>query len=116
MIDIVTEIHSNQEFVLKRCNIDRAEFFEIVKKEISILQEFTSPYIVKLLDSAIIEKNNSSKEALLLMEYYPGGHLLERLNKRNGTLLPLDSIYRIFGYILLGVKPFHEHRPIIINR
>jgi len=116
VIDLVSEIHSHQEYVLKRCNIDRQEVFDIVKKEISILQEFGGPYVVKLVDSAIFERSTRSKEALLLLEYYPGGHLLERLNKRNGVHLPIDSIYRTFGYILLGVKPFHEHYPVIIHR
>ncbi len=116
VIQIVVESFTQQEYVLKRCNIDREEIFEVVRKEISILQQFAGPYVVKLIDSTILDKSNRSKEALLLLEYYPGGHLLDRLNKRNGSHLPLESIFRIFGQILLGVQPFHEHRPVIMHR
>jgi serine/threonine protein kinase len=103
--------------VLKRCNIDREEVFEIVKKEINILRQFTGPYVTKLIESDIQHVGRTAaREALLLMEYYPGGHLLNRLNARHGQQLPAESIYRIFGQILMGVRGFHEANPPIINR
>jgi serine/threonine protein kinase len=102
--------------VLKRCNIDREEIFKVVKKEISILQRFEGPYVTKLIDSDIATVRSTSREALLLLEYYSGGHLLTRLNTRNGQPLPAESIYRIFGQILMGVRTFHENNPPVINR
>lgn len=115
-VDLVIDVHTKKEFVLKRCNVDRIESMEIVKKEINILQRFAGPYMVELLASDIIQKNKSSREALLLMEYYPGGHLLDRLNMRNGVLLPQESIYRMFGQVLLCVKTMHLNKPPIVHR
>ncbi len=116
MIELVTEGHSQREFVLKRCNIDRPEVREIVQKEINILQRFKGPYMVNLLDHDINQRRGGSTEALLLMEYYPGGHLLDRLNQRHGSLLPIQSIYTIFGQLLQAVNTLHINRPPIIHR
>lgn len=116
MIELVAEAHTHREMVLKRCNVDREEVFNIVKKEISILQRFKGPYIVNLIESDVIYKNRTTREALILLDYCPGGHLLQRLNERQGAFLNSESIYRIFGQILLAVKPFHEHNPIIVHR
>lgn len=115
-VDLVYDVHTKKDLVLKRCNVDRAESMETVKKEISILQRFASPYMVELLASDIIQKNKQSREALLLMEYYSGGHLLDRLNARNGQFLPAESLLRIFGQILLSLKPLHFHNPPVTHR
>eukprot|EP01038_Epipyxis_sp_PR26KG_P007941 gene7941-10775_t len=115
-VDLVQDLHSKKEFVLKRCGIDRQEALNIVRKEINILQRYSGPYIVQLIESDIVQKNSHSKEALLLLDYCPGGHLLDRLNKRNGSYLPPETIYRIFGQILVGLKPFHESNPCVVHR
>jgi AP2-associated kinase len=116
VIELVVDTFTQQkEMILKRCNVDRPEVFEIVKKEINILQKFKSPYIVSLIDNDVAMRN-SSREAYILLEYCPGGHLLSRLNERHGQLLPAESIYRIFGQVLLGMKSLHESRPPIIHR
>jgi AP2-associated kinase len=101
---------------LKRCNIDRPEVRQIVQKEIKILQRFAGPYIVALLDHGVNTKRTDTTEALLLMEFYPGGHLLDRLNNRHGSPLPVENIYRIFGQVLLAVNTLHESRPPVIHR
>lgn len=116
VIELVEESHSQRLMALKRCNVDRKEVFAIVNKEISILQRFNSPYIVTLIASDVVVKNRNSQEALLLLDYCPGGHLLDRLNSRNGAHLPSESIYRIFGQLLLALRLFHENRPPIIHR
>lgn len=115
VVDLVVDAYSKQELVLKRCNIDRAESFEIARKEISMLQKYKGPYIVELLESAILEKSRT-REALLLMEYYPGDHLLGRLLARNGSYLPQDTILRMFGQLCLALKDLHLSRPPIVHR
>jgi len=102
---------------LKRCAIQSPESLQIVKKEINILQRFSGPNTVKLLASDIIVAGKSvSREALLLLEYCPGGHLLERLNNRKGLHLPPANVYRIFGQIVIALRPFHHSNPPVIHR
>jgi len=72
--------------------------------------------MVNLIASDIVQKNRASREALLLMDYYPGGHLLDRLNMRNGSPLPMESAFRIFGQLLLSLKPLHQNNPPIVHR
>eukprot|EP01031_Cornospumella_fuschlensis_P024434 gene24434-29534_t len=114
MIDLVTELHTENTFVLKRCNIDREYNFNIVRKEVLMLQKYASPYIAKLIDHDTAKRGRN--EALLLLEYYPGGHLLDRLNGRGGKYLPVESVYKIFGQILLALRPMHESSPPLIHR
>lgn len=115
-VDLVIDVYSKKELVLKRCNVDRPQSLEIVKREIYMLQRFANPYIVELLASDIILKNKQSREALLLMEYYPGGHLLDRLNMRNGNYLSSESIYKMFGQLLHSVRPLHTNTPPVVHR
>lgn len=102
---------------MKRCGIQRPESFEIVKRELFVLEQFSGPYLVKLLGSDIIQsKTGPGKEALILLEMCPGGHLLDRLLQRNGSPLPIEAAYRIFGQILLGLQPFHQARTPVTHR
>jgi hypothetical protein len=49
VVDLVTDMRTNQEFVLKRCNIDREESFETARKEINMLQQFKGTHVAELL-------------------------------------------------------------------
>jgi serine/threonine protein kinase len=55
-------------------------------------------------------------QALVLLTLCPGGHLLDRLQKRAGKHLPAANIYRIFGQILSGLRPLHEYNPPVVHR
>ena len=68
-----------------------------------------------MLGATVITKNNH-KQALLLLEFCPGGHLLDRLLARNGSFLPIEIIYRIFGQLVIGVQSMHNHNPPAIHR
>jgi serine/threonine protein kinase len=81
-----------------------------------MLQRFSGPYIVNLIDSDTVKKNRGSTEALLLLDYCPGGHLLDRLKRRNNKVLPHESIFRIFGQLLSGLNLFHLNNPPIVHR
>jgi len=109
-VDLVVDNQTRTELVLKRCGVSREEDFIIANKEISLLQKFNSPYVVKLLGTDI-QTRGHKREALLLLEYCTGGHLLTLLNKRNSVPLPISESLRLFGQILLALKPMHENSP-----
>ena len=115
-MDLVVDTHSKKEHVLKRCNIDREESFSVATKEINMLQRYRGPNVVALLDTTIVQKNRGSREALLLLEFCPGGHLLSRLLERGESYLPVDAIYRMFGQICVAISALHSSRPIIVHR
>ena len=113
-VDLVIENGTKQEYVLKRCGVQRAEMMAIVKKEEDMLRKFQSnKYVVKMFASQIITLTNGMKEACLLLEYCPGGNLFERLDMRSRNQqepLPIQNVCKIFGELLLALKPMHEHR------
>lgn len=100
---------------MKRCNVERPDTFEVVKKEVKILNTFKGPYVVELLADEVITVRGAP-EACLLLEYCPGGHLLDKLKTRAGRHLPAANIYKIFGQILLSLKPFHDNSPPVTHR
>lgn len=96
--------------------MQRKESFETVQKEINLLQKFTGDYVIKLLGSEIIGHHTNSPEALLLLEFCPGGHLLDRLLARNGNKLNQEEVMRIFGMLLQALLPMHASHPPIVHR
>ena len=103
-----------QLLCLKKCAINRQESYNTVKKEVAMLKRFGGAHVVQLLASEVNIRSGS--DALLLLELCPNGHLLERLQARNGELLPESVAHRIFGQILMGVRPMHESKPPVVHR
>jgi serine/threonine protein kinase len=100
--------------------VQHKEAFDIVQKEINLLNKFACDYVVKLLGNEI-KRSSNSPEALLLLEFCPGGHLLERLNHRrslggSSRNLSQDEICRIFGMLLQAVLHMHSCNPPIVHR
>lgn len=100
---------------MKRCSIQNEDQFDTVKNEIACLESFSGPYVVKLIAKAITTRGNY-KQALMLLEYCPGGHLLDRLLQRNGEYANPTTICQITGQILMGLRPMHCANPPVIHR
>jgi AP2-associated kinase len=79
------------------------------------LRRFKDKHIVHLIASET-SQNSGKREAYLLLEYCSGGHLLAKLNGRNGVPLPLSDICRIFSQLLEAVAPLHSSSPPVIHR
>ena len=101
---------------LKRCSLQRKESFDIVQKEINMLQKFAGDYVIKMLGNEILGRHTSTPEAVLLLEFCPGGHLLDRLVAREGKRLSQEEIMRIFGMLLQALAPMHACNPPIVHR
>jgi len=114
LIYLCVDARTGREMVLKKCGIQRQESYDIVNKEVKMLQKFASPYIVSLVSHEVSSRIGS--EALLLLELCPGGHLLERLNGLGGKLLPPKKVYQVFGQLLMAMQPLHESKPFIVHR
>ena len=115
LIELVVDNLTKNDLVLKRCSLQRAEIFATVNKEIKLLQTFASPYVVKIITSEIQTKG-ALQEALVLLEFCPGGHLLDKVNNQNGVPFEKAEIYRIFGQLLLSLQPLHDYNPPCIHR
>lgn len=89
---------------------------DIVQREINCLQKFAGDYVIKMLGNDIIGRNSATPEALLLLEFCPGGHLLDKLNARHGSKLSQEEVMRIFGMLLQAILPMHACNPPIVHR
>jgi AP2-associated kinase len=115
LVDLVIDQYSQKEYVLKRCSVQRPENFEIVNKEIKILQMFTGPFVVDYIASEIVY-TPKGREALILLGYCPGGNLFEKLTAQNGQFIPFKTTLTIFYQILKSVERFHHHSPPVTHR
>ena len=114
-IDLVQDANTKSNFVLKRCAIQNEEQINTVKKEVNCLRKFKGQYVVQCLESDI-QMREQGQEALILLELCPGGHLLDMLLARNGQPLNTSEVMRIFGQILLGLKPLYNASPPLVHR
>lgn len=116
LVDLVTDVHTKAEYVLKRCSVQNNQAMEVVKKEIYLLQLFSCPNIVQILGTEFVAAKNNSREALILLEFCPGGHLLDRLQKREGKIIPDKMRFRFFAQLLNAVQCLHNNVPYIVHR
>ncbi len=114
-VDLVHDSRTRQDYVLKRCGIVNPESLAIAQKEVNVLQKFANPYIVKIYANEVIN-TRSTQEAVILMEFCPGGTLLDLLRGRKDQPLPERDILRIFGQCLMGLKPLHENAVPVTHR
>jgi AP2-associated kinase len=89
---------------------------DIVNLEIKMLKDFRCENIVQIMGSEIKSSAHNKKEAFILLEYCPGGHLLDILNRKAGVLLPISTICDVFGQVLKAVRGLHEHVPPVTHR
>ena len=124
-VDLVTEKNhlnsSEQTYVLKRCGVEQDKDMAIFRREEEMLRRFQGPYVVRLVAADVITKSNGKPVGYLLLEYCPGDDMFKRLNRRFQETSPpepwpLRSICKIFGEVLLALKPMHEANPIVVHR
>ena len=80
------------------------------------LEKFRSPNIVNLISFEQSTVLSGSLEALILLEYCPGGHFLQRLNSRNGVQLEPAAICNLFVQILNAISLMHSANPPVVHR
>ena len=114
-IDLVTDNASKELYVLKRCSVNHEAAYTTVQKEIRLLQYLKSPYIVKLLDTIMLQ-SKAGPQALILLEYCPGGNLFERLTKRQGKYIQEHMLFKFFFQLLQPIAEMHQQSPYIVHR
>lgn len=100
---------------LKRCGIQNNDSQNIVNLEIKMLQTFRCDNIVNIIGSDI-KQVGRNKVSFILLEYCPGGHLLDMLNQRAGKLMSMSNISDLFSQVLKAVQVMHTHDPPVTHR
>jgi serine/threonine kinase 16 len=81
-------------------------------REIEAYKMFKSEYIIRLVDSAVIQERDGSKVVHIVLPYYRRGNLQDVVNEHavNGTHFDEDKLIKLFIEISKGIRVLHKHR------
>lgn len=94
-----------------RCSFG-AESIKNAMNEVSAYKEFNSPYIVKLIDSSIVQEKDGLQSIYILLPYFKHGTLQDVItrNMLNGQKIPEADAIRLFIGICRGLQIMHRHK------
>ncbi|KAF8560136.1 hypothetical protein OG21DRAFT_1518752 [Imleria badia] len=112
-----TPVYNTTHHVLKRIAVPNEALLTEVKKEVDIMRILKGhPNIVYLIDAAWHRMSNGQYEVFILMEYCPGGGIIDMMNRRLRERLTEAEILQIFVDLLEGVAAMHNLRPALLHR
>ncbi|PLW17249.1 hypothetical protein PCANC_11623 [Puccinia coronata f. sp. avenae] len=109
---------SQNRFVLKRMAVpDKAGLVE-VRREVDVMKQLRPHkhivYFIEASASSIPE--SQAYEIFILMEWCPGGGIIDLLNSRLQNRLTESEILKIFSDTVAAVAHMHSQTPILIHR
>jgi AP2-associated kinase len=117
-VHFVRDVASGSPFVVKRILCQDRERYEVASREIEIFEKLpVHPNLVKYYGHTIEKLDGRSREVLILMEYCPGGHLYDMMQK-NGGVVPKDSVLKALRDVtaalvaLQSMSPPAQHRDL----
>ncbi|CAO3645729.1 unnamed protein product [Cunninghamella blakesleeana] len=103
--------------VLKRVAVPDAERLKTVEKEIAFMRSLGDhKYIVRYYESRIDPLPIGGFEALILMEYCPGGGVIDLMNRRLQQRLTEPEILKIFSNVCEALAYMHYCNPPVLHR
>ncbi|PPQ64080.1 hypothetical protein CVT24_008893 [Panaeolus cyanescens] len=112
-----TPVYNTTHHVLKRIAVANEAMLAEVKKEVDVMRLLKGhPNIVHLIDAAWHKLPNGTFEVFILMEYCPGGGIIDMMNRRLRERLTEAEILQIFVDVCEGVAYMHNSRPPLLHR
>ncbi|KAF9015725.1 hypothetical protein BDQ17DRAFT_1341538 [Cyathus striatus] len=112
-----TPVYNTTHHVLKRIAVSSEAMLTEVKKEVDVMRLLRGhPNIVYLIDAAWHKMSNGTYEVFILMEYCPGGGIIDMMNRRLRERLTEAEILQIFVDVCEGVACMHNSRPPLLHR
>ncbi|KNE64050.1 NAK/BIKE protein kinase [Allomyces macrogynus ATCC 38327] len=106
---------TNEIVVLKTVSTSTSEGMRCMQNEVQYMKMFTGhKNIVRFIDAEFVHQGG--QHALILMEYCPGGHVVDVMNRRLHNRLKEPEILKIFGDACEGVARMHYAKPPVIHR
>ncbi|KAI3622469.1 serine threonine protein [Moniliophthora roreri] len=110
-------VYNTTHHVLKRIAVANEGMLTDVKKEVDIMRLLKGhPNIVHLIDAAWHRMSNGLYEVFILMEFCPGGGIIDMMNRRLRERLTEAEILQIFVDVCEGVAYMHNSRPPLLHR
>ncbi|KAF8808057.1 hypothetical protein BYT27DRAFT_7166536 [Phlegmacium glaucopus] len=112
-----TPVYNTTHHVLKRIQVSDESMLTEVRKEVDVMRLLKGhPNIVHLIDAAWHKMPNGMFEVFILMEYCPGGGIIDMMNRRLRERLTEAEILQIFVDVCEGVAYMHNSRPPLLHR
>ncbi|KAF9654127.1 hypothetical protein BDM02DRAFT_3152589 [Thelephora ganbajun] len=110
-------VYGTTHHVLKRIAVANDSMLTDVKKEVDIMRILKGhPNIVHLIDAAWHRLSNGTYEVFILMEFCPGGGIIDMMNRRLRERLTEAEILTIFVDVCEGVAAMHNLKPALLHR
>ncbi|TBU62506.1 hypothetical protein BD310DRAFT_918547 [Dichomitus squalens] len=110
-------VYNTTHHVLKRIAVPNETMLSEVKKEVDIMRILKGhPNIVFLIDAAWHRMTNGTYEVFILMEFCPGGGIIDMMNRRLRERLTESEILTIFVDVCEGLAAMHALKPPILHR
>ncbi|KAJ6479181.1 hypothetical protein C8R47DRAFT_1137253 [Mycena vitilis] len=117
LVRTATPVYNTTHHVLKRIAVANDAMLTEVKKEVDIMRLLKGhPNIVHLIDAAWHRMPNGQYEVFILMEFCPGGGIIDMMNRRLRERLTEAEILQIFVDVCEGVAYMHNSRPALLHR
>ncbi|OCH95729.1 hypothetical protein OBBRIDRAFT_499625 [Obba rivulosa] len=117
LVRTATPVYNTTHHVLKRIAIPNESMLSEVKKEVDIMRLLKGhPNIVFLIDAAWNRMPNGTYEVFILMEFCPGGGIIDMMNRRLRERLTEQEILTIFADVCEGLAAMHSLKPPILHR
>ncbi|KXN88880.1 Actin-regulating kinase 1 [Leucoagaricus sp. SymC.cos] len=110
-------VYNTTHHVLKHVVVANELMLTEVKKEVDVMRLLRGhPNIVYLIDAAWAKMPNGAFEVYILMEYCPGGGIIDMMNRRLRERLTEAEILQMFVEVCEGVAHMHNSRPPLLHR
>ncbi|KAG6830894.1 hypothetical protein H0H92_014045 [Tricholoma furcatifolium] len=117
LVRTATPVYNTTHHVLKRIAVANEAMLKEVKKEVDVMRLLKGhPNIVHLIDAAWQQTPNGMYEVFILMEFCPGGGIIDMMNRRLRERLTEAEILQIFVDVCEGVAYMHNLRPALLHR
>ncbi|KZV96962.1 hypothetical protein EXIGLDRAFT_670609 [Exidia glandulosa HHB12029] len=105
------------QHVLKHIRVAHESLLNEVKVEVDVMRKLRGhPNIVNLIDAAWSKHPSGSVEVFILMEFCPGGGIIDMMNRRLRERLTEAEILQIFVDVCEGVACMHSRQPAMLHR
>ncbi|KIP10158.1 hypothetical protein PHLGIDRAFT_115784 [Phlebiopsis gigantea 11061_1 CR5-6] len=117
LVRTATPVYNTTHHVLKRIAVPNEAMLTEVKKEVDIMRILKGhPNIVYLIDAAWHRSSDGVYEVFILMEFCPGGGIIDMMNRRLRERLTEPEILTIFVDVCEGLAAMHALKPPLLHR
>lgn len=117
LVRTAAPVYNTTHHVLKRIAVPNEGMLSEVKQEVDVMRLLKGhPNIVHLIDAAWHRLPNGTYEVFILMEFCPGGGIIDMMNRRLRERLTEAEILTIFVDVCEGVAHMHNSRPPLLHR